>query len=433
MLESVLPRSLLVVAVAALCALAPAAQASIWGSADEALDDAWQALPDPAQSVGGDALTLLPHTGTRLDGLLPGTEPSATDDAPDAEDADAADESAPDGQADESGTDGDAEDEDAKDTAQDALDDALASRPVQRTLTVAATAVDTATALLPDDPVSFLDENVRPLRQGVEEAFAPDAYEVEEAPLATATISSVDRSTLSPQVLAASAGAAAVAAALLAFWMAGSSGSLGAAAAVPTAPSLRKLLPFASPLFTRFEKDTVLGHPKREALYALILQDPGVSLQSLCDATGLSRTAVTHHLRLLEMQHLIVSKRLGRSRHYYENGGRFGRDQKEAYAVLHNDRTRDVARFVRDHPGAIQKALCDGLGIQPSIAHWHLRRLLQARLVEAVRQGRTVAYRACANLPTLDGPALLALPEPNELAPAPMPALVALPARATLA
>ncbi len=92
------------------------------------------------------------------------------------------------------------------------------------------------------------------------------------------------------------------------------------------------------------------------------------------------------------MQHLIVSKRMGRSRHYYENGGRFGRDQKEAYAVLHNARSKDVARYVRDHPGAIQKALCEALAIQPSIAHWHLRRLQEAQLVEPVRHGRTVSY-----------------------------------------
>jgi predicted transcriptional regulator len=179
---------------------------------------------------------------------------------------------------------------------------------------------------------------------------------------------------------------------------AGAAGTGGKLAAT----DLKRLLPFASPLFTRFEKDTVLGHPKREALYGLILQAPGVSLQSLCDATGLSRTAVTHHLRLLELQHLIVSKRMGRSRHYYENGGRFGRDQKEAFAVLQNGRSKEVARFVQGHPGAIQKVICEALGLQPSVAHWHLARLQQSLLVESVRQGRTVSYFPGTSLKSLD-------------------------------
>ncbi|HET6398132.1 MAG TPA: winged helix-turn-helix transcriptional regulator [Candidatus Thermoplasmatota archaeon] len=192
--------------------------------------------------------------------------------------------------------------------------------------------------------------------------------------------------------VALAAGAAAAGGTLLVFWLAGSSSVGAGTAASPAGAQLRRLLPFASPLFTRFERDTVLGHPKREQLYLLIMQEPGVSLQSLCDQTGLSRTAVTHHLRLLEHHHVVVSKRVGRSRHYYENGGRYGREQKEAYAVLQNDRSKQVAEFIRTHPGAIQKTVCDALGLNPSIAHWHVRRLAEAQLVQAVRHGRTVSY-----------------------------------------
>lgn len=188
---------------------------------------------------------------------------------------------------------------------------------------------------------------------------------------------------------------ATAAAAGVLFWLAGSTGAAkagGAATSSMAGKDLRRLLPYASPLFTRFERDTVLGHPKREALYAEIMSKPGVTLQDLCEETGLSRTAVSHHLRLLEQQHLIVSKRMGRSRHFFENGGRYGRDQKDAYAVLHNDRSKDVHSYISDHPGAIQKDLCEALGIQASVAHWHVKRLQEASLIESVRQGRTVSY-----------------------------------------
>ena len=187
-------------------------------------------------------------------------------------------------------------------------------------------------------------------------------------------------------------GATATAAGVL-FWLAGSTGMTGAGQVAGASTSeLRRLLPYASPMFTRFERDTVLGHPKREALYAQIMQKPGVTLQDLCEKTGLSRTAVSHHLRLLEQQHLIVSKRMGRSRHFFENGGRYGRDQKDAYAVLHNDRSKDIHSFIQGNPGAIQKDLCEAMEIQASVAHWHVKRLEEARLIEAVRQGRTVSY-----------------------------------------
>jgi DNA-binding transcriptional ArsR family regulator len=194
------------------------------------------------------------------------------------------------------------------------------------------------------------------------------------------------------------------------FWLAGSSGTVGAGAVASRGTDLKRLLPFASPLFTRFEKDTVLGHPRREALYALILQQPGISLQALGDATGLSRTAVLHHLRLIEQQHLIVSIRKGRSRHYYENGGRFGHDQKDAYAVLQNGRSKEVAEAIRANPGILQKGLCQQLGIQPSIAHWHVRRLVDAKLVETIHSGRTVAYFPAAALTGLQQPVPAVLP-----------------------
>jgi DNA-binding transcriptional ArsR family regulator len=265
---------------------------------------------------------------------------------------------------------------------------------------------------LPEDPLALALEQVEPVREAAEGIpvlvfGTPEAEPASGVAPATASVAEVQSDANVPLLVGATAAAAA---AITLLWLAGSSGSLGAGAAGAAsggklaATDLRRLLPFASPLFTRFEKDTVLGHPKREALYALILQDPGVSLQSLCDSTGLSRTAVTHHLRLMELQHLIVSKRMGRSRHYYENGGRFGRDQKDAYAVLQNDRSKQVAQFVKQNPGAIQKAICAAVGVQASVAHWHLRRLQDAQIVEAVRNGRTVSYFPGTGLKGMDAP-----------------------------
>ncbi len=282
------------------------------------------------------------------------------------------------------------------------------SRPITRyALHTASGVVDQ----LPDDPLGLVVEQVEPVRETAEGLPVavlgePETEEATGAAPASAAVEQVIPDASVPLLVGATAAAAA---AVTILWLAGSSGSLGAGAAGAAgtggklaATDLRRLLPFASPLFTRFEKDTVLGHPKREALYALILQDPGVSLQSLCDSTGLSRTAVTHHLRLMELQHLIVSKRMGRSRHYYENGGRFGRDQKDAYAVLQNDRSKEVAQFVKQNPGAIQKAICAAVGVQASVAHWHLRRLQEAQIVEAVRNGRTVSYFPGTGLKGMD-------------------------------
>ncbi|MEK6984975.1 MAG: winged helix-turn-helix transcriptional regulator [Candidatus Thermoplasmatota archaeon] len=271
--------------------------------------------------------------------------------------------------------------------------------------------VEDAVASLPDAQplLAEAERKIGDARSDAEELAheVPDSILSTSRPMQTESTAEAPAdapSAFAPIVAAASIVVAGAGATLFAFWLAGSSGSVSVGASAVAGKDLRKLLPFASPLFTRFSKETVLGHPRREALYALILQNPGISLQALGDGTGLSRTAVLHHLRLLEQQHIIVSIRKGRSRHYYENGGRFGHDQKDAYAVLQNGRSKEIAAFIRAHPGTLQKALCEGMGIQPSIAHWHVRRLVDARLVESIHKGRTVSYFPAAALTGLQAP-----------------------------
>ncbi len=245
------------------------------------------------------------------------------------------------------------------------------------------------------DKVEEVPESLPPLPALPQESEGQTAPPSEPSPQTQAT-KPAGSLLLAGSILAV--GATAAAATYVVLWLAGSSTTVSAGAATS---ELRRLLPFASPLFTRFERDTVLGHPRREQIYARILQEPGISLQDLGTATGLSRTAVVHHLRLLEQQHLVISRRVGRSRHYFENGGRYGHDQKEAYALLRNDRSKAVAEFIRNNPGTMQKSLCAALAIPPSIAHWHVRRLQQGGLVETIRQGRAVAYFPGASMATV--------------------------------
>ncbi|MEA3203154.1 MAG: hypothetical protein QOI63_829 [Thermoplasmata archaeon] len=277
-------------------------------------------------------------------------------------------------------------------------------------------------SLVPKDPVGFAAGTAKQAAQQATQSLPTVLSDPMEPQGDGAQVVTPDQGLIPPILAGSLLVAGAAGATFFAFWLAGSSGTVASGAAAAKSTELRRLLPFASPLFTRFEKETVLGHPRREALYALILQQPGVSLQALGEATGLSRTAVLHHLRLLEMQHLVVSKRMGRSRHYYENGGRYGRDAKEAYAILQNARSKEVAEFIRTHPGTMQKQLCEALAIQPSIAHWHVRRLQQAQLVDCVRQGRAVNYFPGSGL--LEVAAQPPIPPLPEL-PAPAPSAMA--------
>lgn len=147
-----------------------------------------------------------------------------------------------------------------------------------------------------------------------------------------------------------------------------------------------------APLYTRLTRSDVLDNGTRDALYHRIQASPGITLTDLTAAGPVARNAVVHHLRILESQGFIVSRRVGRSRHFYPNGHAPSAREVVAQSTLENATTRAIADRVRAAPGTAQRDLCEGLGISPSLAHWHLARLEDAGLVRKARSGRLVQY-----------------------------------------
>ena len=93
----------------------------------------------------------------------------------------------------------------------------------------------------------------------------------------------------------------------------------------------------------------------------------------------------------MERNRLITSERKGRYRRFFPAAG-FLAKRREVLSVLQNETTNNIARLALREPGLNQKAICEALDISPSLANWHLNRLLEAELVTRERRGRTVHY-----------------------------------------
>ncbi len=146
-----------------------------------------------------------------------------------------------------------------------------------------------------------------------------------------------------------------------------------------------------APMYTRIEKNNMLEHGTRENIYGLIQTNPGIHAHEISTRTEIGWGTAVHHLRMMENARLIVSKRSGRYKRFYLSAG-IAPAQKEAYGVLRNDTTRGIAQYVAEHPGCIQKEVCEAFGIQPSLTSWHMGKLEGANLVKKVREGRKVHY-----------------------------------------
>jgi len=176
---------------------------------------------------------------------------------------------------------------------------------------------------------------------------------------------------------AAGAGGAGLLAAMLYFW-----------------PRLKfGLTALLLPLYTRIERTEVLEHQKRDEIYELIRASPGIHAHEIGERATIGWGTTVYHLKLLENHGLVVSKKSGRYKRFFVNTGEYTK-KKDVYGALRNETAKNVAQFIVDHPGCSQKELCAAVGIQPSLASWHVEKLEGVGLVKRVKDGRQVRYFA---------------------------------------
>ena len=147
------------------------------------------------------------------------------------------------------------------------------------------------------------------------------------------------------------------------------------------------------PLYSRIERTAVLEHEKRDEIYGLIRATPGIHAHEIGERANIGWGTTVYHLKLLENHNLVVSQKSGRYKRFFVNTGEFTK-KKDVYGALRNETAKSVAQYIVEHPGVTQKDLCAALGIQPSLASWHVEKLEGVELVKRVKDGRQVRYFA---------------------------------------
>lgn len=217
----------------------------------------------------------------------------------------------------------------------------------------------------------------------------------------------------------------------------GAAAGLGAVAAtVYFWPVLKYALSLVMfPLYARVRKEETLEHKGRELLYELIKNEPGVSTNRLAKDVPFGWSTLTYHLRVLERNEAIVSVRDGRYKRFFDRtSGRYSNGRKFVLAVLKNDATFDIARFIREKPGSSQKEVAGNFQLSPSSVHWHVERLTEVGLVQKIREAHNVKYFPGGGWDHITIEDLKALNEPAPAAatvPSPEPTAAAVAAPAT--
>lgn len=145
------------------------------------------------------------------------------------------------------------------------------------------------------------------------------------------------------------------------------------------------------PLYAKLTRRKVLDQATRQQVHDKVMEDPGCTTRTVASALQISWSTAAYHLRVLRHMGLITAKRQGRHDHHFVTGGS-SQSQQRVQAALQNPTTRRIAQLITQHPGLIQKDVCEALGIAPSTASDHLKRLRDAGAVQEERQWRTRAY-----------------------------------------
>ena len=129
----------------------------------------------------------------------------------------------------------------------------------------------------------------------------------------------------------------------------------------------------------------------KDKVLEFVQSHPGAYLRQIGRELNVANGVVQYHLYTLEKERKIKSRRTGFYKRFYPYL-LFGEHEQEILEVLSNQTQRDLLLYLIFNPRANQKELAEFTKIAPSSVHWHMKKLIQSRLVQAKREGQFVKY-----------------------------------------
>lgn len=141
-------------------------------------------------------------------------------------------------------------------------------------------------------------------------------------------------------------------------------------------------------MYTRIRPNAALENGTRKAIFDLVCRAPGLGVHAIAAAAGVSYSTTAYHLERLVEAGMLVMTPDGNKLCYYKNGGAFTETERRLLPLVKNDEAARVLEAILERPGTYRAALAERLGVTATTVNWHLKRLLEAGLVEEVRAGR---------------------------------------------
>lgn len=137
-------------------------------------------------------------------------------------------------------------------------------------------------------------------------------------------------------------------------------------------------LGFVMPLYSKLNTSDIFNNNSRENILTLITTTPGITLGSITRALKIRNGTATHHLRILEREGYIKSKKTGKFRRYYVVGTK---------ATGFNEIQDKILVKVEENPGISQSDIARELAISRQLINYHLQELVSSDVIYLEKLG----------------------------------------------
>lgn len=141
---------------------------------------------------------------------------------------------------------------------------------------------------------------------------------------------------------------------------------------------------------SRSEKQRLLEHDIRRAIYETITDNPGITLADVHQETEIPRTTIETHAKVLWKSGVLHRdiKRYGK-RHYYPEEEIPGEAMQKLIAVEEHETRAAVLAAIPDSGAATPNEIAASIGRESSTVSHHINRLESDGLIEREQDGRT--------------------------------------------
>ncbi len=135
---------------------------------------------------------------------------------------------------------------------------------------------------------------------------------------------------------------------------------------------------FVMPLYSKLNSSDIFGNNIRGNILNLITDHPGITLGAITRKQKLKNGTATHHLRILEREGYIKSKKTGKFRRYYIIGTK---------ATGFNEIQDQIVSIIKERPGISQSDIGRELHLSRQLVNYHLKDLIHSEVIQIEKNG----------------------------------------------